>query len=152
MPDDAPLPFLTMTRRLKAAPAAVFAAWTDPGKLKRWWGPTTFTCPFAELDVRPGGAWRTCMVSPEGEEHWVGGVYETVDPPSRLSFTWAWDQADGSRGHESLVEIEFADLGGGATELRFRHSRFQDGAARDSHNMGWTSSLDDLASFLEGDQ
>ena len=32
-------PSLTIKRRLKAAPAKVFAAWTDPEKVKRWMGP-----------------------------------------------------------------------------------------------------------------
>ncbi len=151
MPDDAPLPFLTMTRRLKASPAAAFAAWTDAEKLKRWWGPTTHTCPYAELDVRPGGAWRTCMVGPDGTEHWVSGVYETVEAPSRLAFTWAWDQADGSQGNISLVELHFVEIDG-ETEMRFRHSRFQDAEARDNHNMGWTSSFEDLDRFFLGEK
>ena len=32
-------PSLTLKRRLNAPPAKVFAAWTDPEKMKRWMGP-----------------------------------------------------------------------------------------------------------------
>lgn len=151
MPDDAQPLFLTMTRRLKASPSDAFAAWTEPEKLKRWWGPTTHTCPVADLDVRPGGAWRTCMVGPDGTEYWVSGVYETVEPPTRLSFTWAWDQEDGSPGNKSLVDIQFVEIDG-ETEMRFHHSRFQDEEARDNHNMGWTSSFEDLDRFIQGEK
>ncbi len=150
MPDDAPMPFLTMTRRFDVPPADVFAAWTEPDKLKRWWGPAGMTCPSAELDVRPGGAFRTCMKNSQGGEHWSSGVYTVVEPPHRLAFTWAWDQEDGSRGHESLIEIEFAAIDGG-TEMRFRHSRFQDVAARDDHNGGWTSCFEELDRFIRGE-
>ena len=47
---------LVMTRTFNAPRQVVFQAWTDPERLKRWWGPKHFTNPVCELDLRPGGA------------------------------------------------------------------------------------------------
>ena len=55
---------VTITRVIKARRERVFAAWTDPKQMAQWWGPDTFTNPVCELDVRPGGAYRTVMRSP----------------------------------------------------------------------------------------
>jgi len=50
-------PSLTITRRLNASPAKVFAAWTDAEKIIRWFGPahTIDGSVQAEMDVRVGG-------------------------------------------------------------------------------------------------
>lgn len=44
---------------------AVFLAWTDAEKLKKWWGPAGFTNTFHEFDMRPGGKWRFTMHGPD---------------------------------------------------------------------------------------
>jgi hypothetical protein len=36
-------------------------AWTEPAYVMRWWGPTGFTCPRAEMDVRVGSRSLVCM-------------------------------------------------------------------------------------------
>ena len=91
---------LVIERVFKAPPDKVFAAWTDPAILVKWFGPEGFSVPEHSLDVREGGAWRTVMVSPKGEPHTASGVYREIAPPRRLVMTWAWDQEDGKRGHE----------------------------------------------------
>jgi uncharacterized protein YndB with AHSA1/START domain len=148
--DQAPAIALNLRRTFKAPRERVFRAWTDPEKLAKWWGPETRTCPFAELDARPGGRWRTCMRDENGDEAWVQGVYREVEPPARLVFTWAWEN-DGVPGHETLVTIEFHDRGD-ETEMVFTHEGFETEEGRDLHNQGWTSSLVCLEQCLsEGD-
>jgi len=39
----------------------VFAAWTDPERLKKWWGPGSFEAVFAEVDLRPGGRYELLL-------------------------------------------------------------------------------------------
>ena len=103
--------FLNVTRTFAAPREAVYEAWTDPEHLKQWWGPEGMDAPVAELDVRSGGKYRTCMRSPDGkQEMWVGGEYVEVSPPQRLVFTWAWEH-DTSADRETLVKVEFRDLG-----------------------------------------
>jgi uncharacterized protein YndB with AHSA1/START domain len=67
-------PSLTVKRRLKAPPAKVFAAWTDPEKVKGWMGPGEVKVLKVECDPRVGGRYRWLMQSPAGEEHDVSGV------------------------------------------------------------------------------
>ena len=57
-------PSLTIKRRFKASPAKVFAAWTDPEKVKRWMGPGEVKAVSAESDLRVGGHYRWVMKAP----------------------------------------------------------------------------------------
>ena len=66
-------PSLTIKRRFNAAPAKVFAAWTDPEKVKRWMSPGEVKMLSAENDARIGGRFRWLMQAPDGEKHDVSG-------------------------------------------------------------------------------
>ncbi len=135
-------------RRTFAAPReAVWRAFTVAEELKRWWGPRGMTCPVAELDVRPGGRYRTEMRAPDGGVYVTTGEFREVAPPERLVLTWVWGEGE-MAGHETLLTIELEDRGG-ATELTLTHERFPDAAKRDLHDQGWSSSLDCLAEALE---
>ena len=57
--------------------------------------------------------------------------------------TWGWEQADGSRGHETMVELSFEPTPDG-TKLRLVQRVFASVEQRDSHSMGWNSSFNDL--------
>ncbi|RQH00161.1 SRPBCC family protein [Paraburkholderia dinghuensis] len=133
-------PSLTLRRRLNASPAKVYAAWTEPSQLMQWMHPFDTTCIHAEADVRVGGHFRVIMRAPDGEDHDVSGTYLEVVPDARLVFTWVWRSTP---ERESLVTVMLrAD--GNATELTLKHERFFDEAARDAHEGGWSSSLDNL--------
>jgi uncharacterized protein YndB with AHSA1/START domain len=137
-------PSLTLKRRLKAPPAKVFAAWTDPEKMKRWMGPGEIKAARAEVDPRVGGRYRIVMHAPNGEEYDVGGVYREVVANEKLVFTWAWKSAP---EQESLVTLSLKPDGDG-TLLTLTHERFPDEESRDNHKGGWTSSLDKLEKFV----
>ena len=81
-------PSLTIKRRLNAPPAKVFAAWTDPEKVKLWMGPGEIKAAHAESDPRTGGRYRWVMRAPSGEEHDISGVYREVIANEKLVFTW----------------------------------------------------------------
>jgi uncharacterized protein YndB with AHSA1/START domain len=133
---------LVIERVFKAPPEEVFKAWTDPAILVKWWGPEGFAAPDVAMDVREGGAWRTSMSGPGGA-HVVSGVYREIAPPHRLVTTWGWEREDGSRGHETVVEVTLEPAPEG-TRLRLVQSLFLSAGQRDSHNMGWPSSFNDL--------
>jgi uncharacterized protein YndB with AHSA1/START domain len=139
---------LVIERVFKAPPERVFQAWTDPQILVKWWGPEGFGTPDCTMDVRAGGAWRTHMASPKGDAHIVSGVYREITPPTRLVMTWGWELDDGSRGHETLVELTFEPAADGNTKGALVQSLFQSVEQRDSHNMGWNSSFNDLDRML----
>ena len=135
---------LRLERVIAATPERLFALWTEPEELVKWWGPEGFATPKHAMDVRAGGRWRTTMRRPDGTEHTVSGIYRTLDPPRRLVFTWGWDDDAGMRGHETEVTVTFEPTPGG-TRMVLLQTGFADKDSRDRHNDGWTSSFTCLA-------
>ena len=138
---------LRIEREFNAAPETVYNAWVDPAVLTKWWGPEGMTTPEFELNTHEGGSWTTTMESAEGNRVTTSGAYKVLEPPSRLVFTWAWTQEDGSRGAETEVEVILAKSNLG-TRMILVQGTFADMAARDNHNMGWSSSFNDLDKAL----
>jgi uncharacterized protein YndB with AHSA1/START domain len=141
--DTAVKPSLTVKRRLKATPDKVFAAWTDPEKIKRWMGPGEIVTIRAESDARPGGRYFVAMRSPDGKDHDVGGVYREVVANEKLVFTWAWKVAPPDESHESLVTVLLKPDDGG-TLLTLTHEKLFDEESREGHEHGWIGALDKL--------
>lgn len=138
----------TITRVFNAPRELVFKAWTEPAHLAAWFGPRGTVSPIEriEVDLRPGGRWRACMIREDtGDEFPSGGEYREIVEPERLVFTWALDD----RGGESLVTITFADHGG-KTEMTFHQAGFLSGDERDGVEEGWSSAFDRLTESLHG--
>ena len=137
-------PSLTVKRRFNAAPAKVFAAWTDAEKVKRWMGPGEVQVLSAESDARTGGRYRWVMQAPNGEQHDVSGVYREVIPNEKLVFTWAWKSTP---ERESLVTVTLKPDGDG-TLMTLTHEQFFDEDARDRHQHGWNGAMEKLDKYL----
>jgi uncharacterized protein YndB with AHSA1/START domain len=129
--------------RTFAAPAAeLFAAWTSPDMLRRWYPPgADWQTPVAEVDLRVGGRLWIVMRSPDGREFGGGGKYREITPPRRLVFTWAWDRPDAEL---QLVEVDFSEHADGTTTVVLTNSGLRDEASRTSHADGWEGSFDNL--------
>ncbi len=138
-------PSLSLRRVMKAPPERVYAAWTDPQMILRWWGPTGATPLTAETDVRVGGRFRMTFSTQDGEMHDVSGEYLEVEPARKLVFTWRWITLPPER--QSLVTVTLKPSGT-ETVLILTHEQFFDQAARDGHKYGWTGALDKLAAFM----
>jgi uncharacterized protein YndB with AHSA1/START domain len=138
---------LVITRVFDAPRSLVWQAWADPERMARWAGPRGFTMTSCEMDTSPGGTFRFRMLSPQGTDHRVQGVYREIVEQERLVYTWAWVDADGRPGHETLVTVTFADHGA-KTLLTLRQALFESVTARDEHRGGWSSALDCLAEYL----
>lgn len=134
---------LRLERLIAAPPERLFALWTEPEQIVKWWGPEGYTVPAHSIVTRPGGAWRTTMRTPEGKTHTVSGKYRTIEPPRRLVFSWAWEDEHGVRGHETEVTVTFAPAPGG-TKLTLVQKEFESKESRDRHADGWASSLNCL--------
>jgi uncharacterized protein YndB with AHSA1/START domain len=132
-------PSLTIKRRFNAPPAKVYAAWTQPETIARWFGPEGAENIRAEADVRVGGRYRFAGRM-ANEEHEVGGTYREIVPNERLVFTWAWKSTP---ERESLVTVTFKPDGAG-TMLTLLHEQFFDEPARDRHQQGWTGALNKM--------
>jgi uncharacterized protein YndB with AHSA1/START domain len=59
---------LSLKRTIDAPRALIWQAWTDPQHVKKWWAPAPWTTTECQIDLRPGGIFRTVMRSPEGQD------------------------------------------------------------------------------------
>ena len=140
-------PTLEVRRTIRAPRERVFHAWTTPEELSAWHAPGPLTVSLAEIDLRPGGAYRIHMRTPDGIEHRVTGVYREVDPPNKVVYTWAWEGEHVVK--DSVVTVEFLARGD-ATEVVLTHSGIADEAERANHTQGWTAILDKLEAAYAG--
>lgn len=133
---------LRITQTIRADPARLFRAWTEPEELMRWWRMEGDGWAFAgaSIDLRVGGRYRLGMTSPDGKAHVAVGVYREIDPPARLAFTWDWDDP-AARVGETLVTVDFNDVGDNMTEVVLTHERFANAKQVDGHKLGWTQLL-----------
>jgi len=138
---------LDITRVFDAPRDLVFKAWTDSEWGKEWSAPNGFTVLGSEGDLRVGGAWRLGMRRPGEDDLWVGGVYREIVAPERLVFTHAWEDAQGTPGHQTLVTVTLAQRGG-KTEMHFRQTGFDSVESRDGHQEGWSECFDKLERLL----
>jgi uncharacterized protein YndB with AHSA1/START domain len=139
-PGIAVKPSLTIKRHFDASREQVYAAWTEPAQIVKWFGPDAGPVTRAETEVRTGGRYTIVFHSEDGEEHHVSGRYREVVPNQKLMFTWAWRSMP---ERESLVTILIRPDGEGCL-LTLIHEQFFDEAARDRHDYGWTGALNKL--------
>lgn len=140
---------LRVSRIIRAAPDTLFRAWTDPNELMHWWRQEGEGWSFAgaSIDLRVGGRYRLGMIGPDGEKHVAVGVYREIKRPTRLVFTWDWEDPANSVG-DTLVSVEFRAAGGDRTEVVLTHERFANAARMGRHEQGWTELLRLLEHWL----
>jgi uncharacterized protein YndB with AHSA1/START domain len=139
---------LRITRTFDAPVALVFRIWEDREHMIRWWGPKNFTCTALELDFRPGGAWRACIVSDAYGENWMGGRFREIERDKRIVFTFAWEDGRDQPGVQTLVTVTFAEKDG-RTVQTFHQAPFRHVEARDSHIEGWNECFDGETAYVE---
>jgi uncharacterized protein YndB with AHSA1/START domain len=138
---------LTITRVFDAPRSLVFKVWTQPEHFSRWLGPKDFTAIACHMNVQVGGMYRACIRSPEGNDHWMQGVYREIIEPERLVFTFAWEDENSRPKHETLVTVTFEEQDN-KTLMTFQQAIFESTESRDSHNTGWSECFDRLATYL----
>jgi uncharacterized protein YndB with AHSA1/START domain len=142
---------LVKTRILDASREAVFAAWTEPARLQRWWGPVGFTNPVCQFDLKPGGAIRIDMRAPDGTVYPMTGRVVEFVKPTKLVFEAAALNAAREPVLEVMNTLTIEDYGG-RTKLTL-HARVTR-AAGDGEGYaagmddGWKQSLERLAGEL----
>ena len=147
---------LVLERVIDVPRSLVWAAWTTPEQLVRWWAPAPWTTVACELDLRPGGRFYTVMRSPEGEDHPNAGCYLEIVAGERLVFTDTL--TPGYRPSSSpfmTVVLTLADEGASTRyTARVLHA---DTATRDRHKEmgffeGWGQCLDQLVGLVRSQQ
>lgn len=137
------------TERVFEAPRErVYAAFTDPALIPRWWGPRRMTTIVDEMDVRVGGRWRFVSSEPDGPDQAFKGVYREIVPNERIAQTFEWE---GLPGHVIVEVAEFEDLGG-RTRVRttslFHTTEERDGMLASGMEGGMSESHERLDELL----
>lgn len=142
---------LVLTRVMAATPARLFRAWTT--QLPLWWGPHGMTTLFCEMELRPGGSFRTIMRAPDGTEYPTRGVLLEIVENERIVFTDAFDPGWEPNPDAFFTAITtFAALSGGRTRYTARALHWTV-ANREKHekmgfHQGWGESLDRLVRLV----
>ncbi len=133
-PDRSGGPQARVERILAAPPERVFAAWTDPALLRRWYCPNPELALEVEADARVGGRYRVDM----GEGRFVAeGEYTELVPGRVVAFTWRWTTSD----VVSAVRVELSPTPEGGTRLLLVHTGLEDADDAQGHREGWELSL-----------
>jgi uncharacterized protein YndB with AHSA1/START domain len=144
-PESENRPEVSITRTFDAAPAAVFASWTEPERFAQWFGGAGVTVTDVVMDVRTGGEWHARMVlgGGAGDIPWRGAYLE-VDPPHRLVFTLA--DRPGNEFERVTVDLTEID---GKTEMVFTQSGgHMDAEGYAQAEEGWRAFFVDLDASL----
>jgi len=144
---------LVLTRTIDVPRARVWEAWTRPEHVVKWFTPAPWTTVACEIDLRPGGAFRTVMRSPEGKDFPHVGCYLEVVEPRRL--VWTDALAPGYRPSAEpffTAILTFEDVRGG-TQYTAR-ALHKDAADRKKHVEmgfvdGWGKALDQLVEMVK---
>ena len=126
---------LEIKRLIRAPRDRVYAAWTDPAQLKRWFGPEKVQTRELIADARVGGKFRWDLINSEGEEMTCRGEYRELQPNKKIVFSWQWEDDEDWENHISIVTVELSDREGG-TELRLIHENLPNEQSRDGHAGG----------------
>jgi uncharacterized protein YndB with AHSA1/START domain len=149
---------LVIERTVDAPRELVWDAWTRPEMLKQWFTPAPWKTVDAEIDLRPGGIFRTLMQSPEGQEFPNVGTYLEVVKHERLVWTDAllpgWRPAPKAEtlGFHFTCVITLEAVG---KLTRYRgHAMHGSAQDRDKHEKmgfheGWGAAWDQLVALIK---
>jgi uncharacterized protein YndB with AHSA1/START domain len=151
---------IVITRVFNAPRERVWQAWTEPERIKCWWGPRGFTTPYYAIDLQVGGKYLNCMRSSAGEDYWSTGTYLEVVTHEKLVSTDSFADKDGNIvpasaygisvewAADAQIALTFEDLAG-KTRLTLKHSGVPEGKDGDLTEEGWEESFDRLAKCLK---
>lgn len=151
---------LVITRIFNAPREKVWKAWTDIEHMKKWWGPKNFSAPVIKMNLKEGGKYLFCMLSPEGQKFWSTGILKEISPMDRLVWTDSFSDENGNVvsaaeygmdkdfPKELLVTITFEDEGN-KTKMTLVHAGMPEGVMSDMTKAGWDESFEKLAESLK---
>lgn len=156
-------PFV-ISREFNAPRELVWKAWTEPERMKEWFGPKGVTSRYAKMDFRPGGSYHYSQVTPDGKEMWGKAVYREIIAPEKIVWVQSFSDKDGGFTRhplsptwplQMLTEAMFSERGGKTTvtikwlPLDATNEELQtfDGA-RGGMTQGWAGTFDQLTEYL----
>jgi uncharacterized protein YndB with AHSA1/START domain len=153
---------LVLERVVDVPSKLVWAAWTKPEHIKKWFTPAPWATVDCEIDLRPGGIFRTVMRSPEGQETINVGCYLEIIPNEKLVWTSAlgpgYRPVNRVAGTESCEELYFTAIilleAQGALTKYTAIAMHGDEATSQRHEemgfyQGWGTTLDQLVAVAK---
>ena len=144
---------LVLERVVDVPRELVWAAWTRPEHVRKWFTPAPWTVSDCEIDLRPGGIFRTVMRSPEGKEFPNIGCFLEVVPNERL--VWTDALLPGYRPAENPFFTAIIALEPHGSGTRYIATAIhRDEAGRKKHedmgfHQGWGTALDQLVAHVK---
>lgn len=129
----------------------VFDAFTKPELVRRWLlGPSGWTMPVCEIDLREGGKYRYVWSKQNVREMGVGGEFREVRAPERLVATEKFD--DAWYPGEAVNTTVFEEIAGGGTRtaitVRYESTEARDIASRSGMETGMIAGYNRLEEIL----
>ncbi|MCA8939177.1 MAG: SRPBCC domain-containing protein [Planctomycetes bacterium] len=150
----------TLERQIAASCEEVFAAFTNPKLVEKWFWGAAARNTSAMIEARLGGRIhvetdRQDAFEPIWGDRWaVTGFFTLWEAPTKLCFTQRWlapvfYNNPGMNPLDESILVELTPSLGG-TRLRYAHLGIPDAAATPHHKHAVASTLDDLKKLLEG--
>jgi len=153
-----------LTRVFDAPRDLLWKCFTDPERMKQWWGPKGFKVLVSKMDLRVGGTYLYGMQTPDGKAMWGKFVYREITPPEKLVFINSFsDEAAGLTRHpmsptwplQLLSTFTFEEMGA-KTRFTIRWAPYDATeeerktfeAGRSSMTQGWSGTLEQLEAYL----
>ena len=154
----------TISRILQAPRELVFAAFTEPERMKHWWGPKGFKVIAANMDLRPGGIYHYGLQAPDGSKMWGKFVYREIVRPERIVLVNSFsDEQGGVTRHPmapnwplQMLSTFLFETTGDATKLTIKwlpldateQERATFNAGFEGMNQGWSGTFEQLSAYL----
>jgi len=143
---------LVLERVVDVPPEKVWAAWTRPEHVVKWFTPRPWSTVDCEIDLRPGGIFRTVMRSPEGEDHENVGCFLEVVENRRLVFTDALGPGWRPKSEPFMTAVVSIEPHKGGTKYT-AIAIHKDEDTRKKHeemgfHEGWATALDQLVEYV----
>ena len=139
---------IVMAYSFDAPPDRVFAAWNDTSGMRNWYGPVGHELIVAEQDFRVGGSWRYGTREESGEETVLYGVFQEIEPGSRMVNTEIFA---GMPDFETVVTLTFEAEGEGTrmtSVVLHPVSESRDGAMASGMEIGVRQTFERFAAHL----
>jgi uncharacterized protein YndB with AHSA1/START domain len=135
-------------RVLNASPEVVFDAFSSAEMLTQWFSPSAdIEIELSKFSFSEGDEFSLHYTMPDGSKPVVSGVFEVIDRPKSIIFTWMWSEPDPHAGIPTRVIVHLAHKAG-KTDLVLTHDKLPKHAC-ERHIAGWEATLERLNPVLK---
>lgn len=143
---------------IKASPGTIYQAFLDPEAVAAWRPPAGMTAHVYAFDPREGGTFRMAFAYADTDHSVPGktsehadvfqGRFLKLDPDKRIVELVEFESDDPAFAGAMTIITTLAAVPGG-TEVTIRCENVPSGIRQSDHQMGMTSTLNNLAAFTE---